>query len=86
MTVTVETKFNVGDTVYIADNYYDFYANQTPCIVKDVLIDVNRRRTCISYEVEQEDFTYMVPESWMFATYEECEKWCEKQNGGAKNG
>lgn len=76
MKISVETKFNIGDMVYIANCYYDFYANSVPCRIKDVLVDINRRRTRIAYEVEQEDFTYRIPEEWAFASYEECEKWC----------
>lgn len=80
MKITAETKFNVGDTVYIADHYYDFYANHKPYIVSDVLIDINSKRMHISYDVDQDDFTYSVPEEWVFATYEECTKWCDEHN------
>ena len=80
MKTIIETKFNVGDTVYIADHYYDFYANMAPYIVKAILIDVNSRRTHISYEVEQGDTTYRIPECWTFTTYEECAEWCDKEN------
>lgn len=80
MKFNIETKFNIGDIVYIADHYYDFYANKKPYIVKDVLIDINKRRTHIKYEVEQDDITYRVPEKWTFNTYEECAKWCDEHN------
>ena len=80
MKTTIETKFNVGDTVYVADHYYDFYANHKPYIVRDVLVDINSKRTLISYDVEQDEFTYRVPETWVFVTYEECSKWCDGHN------
>lgn len=80
MQITIATKFNVGDVVYIVDHYYDFYANHKPYVVQDVLIDINSRRTHIQYEVEQDDMMYRVPEDWIFATYEECAKWCEEHN------
>lgn len=80
MRVTVETKFNVGDIVYVADHYYDFYANHKPYIVSDVLIDINSKRTRIAYDVEQDGFIYRVPEEWTFSTYEECTKWCDEHN------
>ena len=82
MKVTIDTKFNVGDTVYIADHYYDFYASSEPCIIRDVLIDINSKRTHIAYEVEQKDFTYRVPETWTFASYDECAQWCDLKNKG----
>ena len=80
MKAAVESKFNVGDTVYIADHYYDFYASHLPCVVCDILININSKRTHISYEVEQDDYMYRVPEEWTFATYEECARWCEENN------
>jgi hypothetical protein len=80
MEITIKTKYNVGDVVYIADHYYDFYAYRKPYIIKDVLIDVNSRRTYIQYEVEQDGTTYRSPEHWTFTTYEECAKWCEEHN------
>lgn len=80
MKTVIDTKFNVGDMVYVADHYYDFYANRIPYLIKAILIDVNHRRTRIAYEVEQGDATYRIPEAWVFATYEECAEWCEKEN------
>lgn len=80
MRLVTETKYNVGDTVYIADHYYDFYANRQPYTIIDVLINVNSRRTFVQYEVEQDGISYRVPEDWTFATYEECVKWCEEHN------
>ena len=80
MDLTIETQFNIGDVVYVADHYYDFYANHKPYIIKDVLIDINNRRTHIQYEVEQDNFIYRVPEAWVFSSYEKCARWCEEHN------
>jgi small-conductance mechanosensitive channel len=80
METLIKTQYNIGDTVYIADCYYDFYANQKPYIIKEILIDINSYSTSIQYEVEQEGYVYQIPESWVFATYEECIKWCEEHN------
>ena len=80
MEVSVRTKYNTGDTVYIIDHIYDYYAHHKPYIIKDVLIDINSRRTRIQYEVEQGYTTYRVPEEWTFSTYAECAKWCDEHN------
>lgn len=80
MDLTIETQFNIGDVVYVADHYYDFYANHKPYIIKDVLIDINNRRTHIQYEVEQDNFIYRVPSAWVFGSYEKCARWCEEHN------
>ena len=80
MEIIIKTKYNTGDIVYIADHYYDFYANRKPYIITDVLIDINNRRTHIEYEVEQDNSIYRVPEAWTFDSYEECAKWCDEHN------
>jgi hypothetical protein len=77
---TVETKFNVGDIVYVADHYYDFYAQKTPYIITDVLIDINGQRTMIRYDAECKNGSCRIPEEWVFETYTECTKWCEEHN------
>lgn len=80
MKISVETKFNIGDIVYVADNYDDYIANSEPHIVQDVLINVSRRGTHILYEVNRKGFTFTITEAWVFATYAECTKWCEEHN------
>ena len=80
MQMTIESKFNIGDIVYVADLYHDFYANRKPYVVKDVLVDINSRRIHIQYEVEQDGLVCYSPEDWTFATYEECVQWCKERN------
>jgi hypothetical protein len=80
MEISVKTKYNVGDVVYIADCYYDFYANHEPYVVKDVIIDINTHRTRIQYEVEQKYTSYRVSEAMTFSTYAQCAKWCNEHN------
>ena len=80
MNIIVNTKFNIGDKVYIANYYHDFYVTEKPHIIKDVLVVINSNKTMIRYEVEQNGSTDCVPEYWVFPSYEECAEWCESQN------
>ena len=80
MTIAIETKFNVGDAVYVADHYFDYYPVQTPYVINDILINISNRGTRIMYCVEHDDTTDRFPEDWLFSTYEECTKWCDEQN------
>ena len=80
MNVAINTKFDVGDVVYVAEHYYEFYAPHKTSVVSEVLVDVNSRRTSIRYEFKQDGYTYRAPEGWVFKTYEECEKWCRELN------
>jgi hypothetical protein len=80
MNINITTKYNIGDKVYVAGCYYDYYPQQIPHIVTDILIKVDDERIILRYEIEQNGVIEFVPEELMFATYAECTKWCEKQN------
>ena len=76
----IETRFNVGDVIYIADHYYDYYASRTPYVVSGILIHINNKEARVLYDVKQGKLTDRFPEYLCFSTYEECAKWCERHN------
>jgi hypothetical protein len=80
MKFTIDTKFNIGDKVYAADHYHDYYASHVPYVISDVIINIDNRDIRIMYCVELGEQTDRFPEEWLFATYEECAKWCEEHN------
>ena len=80
MEINISTKYNIGDKVYVAECYYDYYPQQIPYTITDLLIKVDDKRIALIYEIEQNGMTDSVPEEWIFDTYAECTKWCEKQN------
>ena len=80
MKLSIETKFNIGDTVYIAECFEDWFAYKTPHIISDISISASSKAVHILYEVQQDGFTDRVPEDWLFSTNEECAKWCDERN------
>ena len=80
MNIVVNTKFNVGDRVYVVNFYHDFYVTDRPYIIKDFLVKINKHKTFISYEVEQNNSTEMIPEQWIFSNYEDGVAWCDNMN------
>lgn len=80
MKLNLKTKFDIGDIVYAADHYYDFYATSKPYIISNILIYANGQDVRIMYWAEQDGIADRFPEDWLFATYDECKQWCEKQN------
>ena len=80
MKIDVETKFNVGDVVYVAEHYYEFYANKRPHTIKNIFVKATPWHTRILYEVECEGVIEHISEVCVFATYEECTKWCKENN------
>ena len=81
MNLNINTKYNIGDTVYVPDLYEVYIANSTPYTIIDILIQVARNHNItIRYRVMQAELTDLVSEHFIFSTYEECTKWCEKQD------
>ena len=80
MTINLNTKFNLGDQVYVAETYEDYWANSEPSIVTDVFIKINNSTTTVLYRLKQGEFFDVVSEYFIFATYDECKQWCEEHN------
>ena len=81
MKITIDSKFNIGDAVFVPECYEIYWANPTQHIVKDIFIKVTRNRSVsITYRLLQNELTDVVSENFLFATYEECKLWCDQQN------
>ena len=80
MKIMLDTQFNIGDIVFAADHYYDYYASHTPYIITDIIVNINGKDIRIMYCVEQGEHIDRFPEEWLFNTYQECAKWCEEHN------
>ena len=80
MKIEIETKFNIGDTIYVAEHHYEMYPCKEPRIIKDILIRWNSHQAHIEYETMCSGGIERRPETWTFKTYAECTKWCEEQN------
>ena len=80
MKFTIDTKFNIGDPVYLAETYECYWANKEPYIVTDIMIKVNERGHSITYQISQNGFTDIVSEHMLFQTYADCAKWCKEHN------
>jgi hypothetical protein len=85
MKLDMTTKYNIGDTVWFADYFYDtFYPCKYPGIISEVEIEITKTQQIISYWVvidydgnkEVQKYTEVA----CFATYEECTKWCDERN------
>ncbi len=80
METNVETKFNIDDKVYVADLYHDYYVSKEPYTVVGIDIDISDHATKIRYRLERDGAVNSAIEDMLFATYEECTKWCEEHN------
>lgn len=80
MKLTVKTKFNIGDSVYVAVPYYEYYADSEPCTVVGISVHLNEHAVKIIYNIEKDDTIESVSENVVFETYTECLNWCDKKN------
>ena len=80
MKITFETKFNIGDQVYLAETYHVYWANSKPYTVVGVNIHMNDHTTKLIYNIELEGLVTSVSERFLFATSDECKQWCEAHN------
>ena len=80
MKIKVETKFNVGDLVYIPELYHhEWFALKRPFEIYKIIINTYGNTVYIYYELL--DGTLIeYKEDFIFTSYEECEKWCREQN------
>lgn len=80
MRLAIETKFSIGDQVYLAEIYHEYLANSKPYTIVGISIHMNEHATKTIYRIEQEGLIDSVSEHILFATYEECAKWCDEHN------
>lgn len=83
MKIEIETRFNIGDLVYLPGfDGEEFRPRKNPFEVQSFWLycDPNTHKIIVSYDLDDDLLGYS--ESACFASYEECEQWCEKQNKG----
>lgn len=85
MDIVVNTKYNINDTVWFADYFYDTcYPCKYPAKISEINININESRLAAVYllAIDYGDGITLekCAEKFCFPTYEECTKWCEEQN------
>ena len=80
MTLNIDTKFNIGDTVYAPEYYGAYFVNNRPYVITDIFVKIARNnRVSLTYRIMQDELTDVVSENFLFSTYEECKQWCDEQ-------
>lgn len=83
--MTIKTKYKVGDTVWFANYFCDeFYPYKYSGNISEIFISVTDDGVSVLYLIAYEnEFGIMLEkhsEDVCFGSYEECVKWCNKQN------
>ena len=80
MDFSIITKYDIGDTVYIAE-FYEGYMPSRELTVVSIDISVSTSKTKVIYNLNDgENYKGYYLEEALFATCEECTKWCEERD------
>lgn len=80
MDFNITTKYDLGDSVYIAE-LYDEYMPSKELTVTTIEFSISTNKTKVVYYLNEGDgYKGYYSEDALFATCEECTKWCEEHN------
>jgi hypothetical protein len=80
MDFSISTKYDIGDKVYIAE-LCDEYVLSNELTIITIEISVSANKTKVIYNLNDgDDYKGYYTEETLFATCEECTKWCEEHN------
>ena len=83
MKIEVETKFNIGDVVYVPESHLSWLGTGESSKVTGVRIEYHLDsggtvKPAILYELS--NYLFYFNETICFSTLEECQRWCKEQN------
>lgn len=83
--IEAEAKYNIGDEIWFAEYVYDtYYPCQYPGTICEIGVKITKHQQSIKYSVRTNygnNIGYAeYAEKACFASYEECEQWCEEYN------
>lgn len=80
MDFNISTKYNIGDKVYIAE-LNGTYVPSNELTVMTIEVEISDNKTKVVYYLNNgDDYKGYYIEEVLFATYEDCTKWCEERN------
>lgn len=80
MDFNITTKYDLGDSVYIAE-LYDEYMPSKELTVTTIEFSISTNKTKVVYYLNEGDgYKGYYSEDALFATCADCTEWCEKQN------
>ena len=76
----IETKYDIGDKVYIAECYNGEFYPSKPLIINTVYTETTKYDTRVYYQGSYYGEKLRRREDHYFGSYEECIKWCNENN------
>lgn len=78
----IQTKFNVGDKIWIAYHYEDYWYmwNKEGCFIDSIKIYVGEDRQIEFYTIKTDIGYQEFSSRFCFSSFEECFSWCQEEN------
>lgn len=81
MSISIQTKFKIGDKVWVPDNYYGWVPIKNEYEVFNIEIHIDSQNQRVFYTLKDCDgHTQRYPSKMCFSSYDECQQWCSKEN------
>lgn len=81
MKIDIQTKFNIGDRVWIPELYEWYITKKEGAIICGINIYVDSNKERILYLIKEDGgFIYECRETLCFGNYEDCKQWCDENN------
>lgn len=78
----VETRFNVGDKIWVVERYDDdwYIVNKEGSYIHSIKTYVSEDNQIIFYMIKDKEELQEYSSRFCFGSYEECSAWCEREN------
>lgn len=81
MDINIQTRFNIGDEVWVPYLYHDWYPLKCRYIITHIDIQIDSKSYRIFYTIKNENNSgQRYPDRMCFGSYEECKQWCDQEN------
>ena len=82
--INIKSQFNIGDTIWVADYYYDdwFISNKDGYLIYGIEAYINENTQHVNYLMKDiiNNTISKHPSHHCFGSYDECKQWCDKEN------
>lgn len=81
MSINIQTKFNIGDKVWIPNHYHSWFPMKEAYTVFNIDVNIDAQNQRVFYIIKDDNGnTERYPSKLCFKSYDECKQWCEINN------
>ena len=81
MSINIQTKFNIGDKVWIPNHCHNWFPIREAYTVFNIEVSIDAQSQRVFYIIKNDNGnTERYPSRLCFKSYDECKQWCDKDN------